>query len=246
MIKVVVVTGGGRGIGRATAIAAARRGYVVCINFLSDETAAARTLAEVKALGGDGAIAQADVSKEDDVVALFREADRLGPIRALVNNAGIMLGPGRVEDTSTARLIGLFSVNVIGSFLCAREAIHRMSTKRGGAGGTIINVSSVTAKLGGGGRSVDYGATKGAIESFTLGLGIELAEEGIRVAGVRPGPVATDFFTRVDPNRLTEVAGLVPMKRVGRPEEIADAIMWLASDEASFVTGAMLEVSGGR
>lgn len=246
MERVMVITGGGRGIGRATALAAARQGYAVCINFVADEDAAKRTLEEVEGLGSTGAIARADVSKEDEVVGLFEQADGLGQLAVLVNNAGILLPPGRVEATNADRLAEIFSVNVFGSFLCAREAIRRMSTKHGGTGGAIINVSSVTAQLGGGGRTVDYGATKGAIESFTVGLGRELAEEGIRVAAVRPGPIATDFFANADPGRLAEVAGLVPMKRVGQPEEVANAIIWLASDEASFVTGVTLGVTGAR
>ena len=242
----MLVTGGGRGIGRATVLAAARNGYDVCLNFRADEAAALSTLGEAQALGAKGVVVQGDVASEADVVRVFESADRLGRLAVLVNNAGVLPRTGAVADTDATHLTRLFAVNVVGSFLCAQQAILRMSTKRGGSGGSIVNVSSVTAVLGGAGRSVDYGSTKAAIESFTLGLGRELAGEGIRVNAVRPGPVATDFFANSDPGRLAVVASLVPMGRVGTPDEIAAAILWLASDAASFVTGSTLPVTGGR
>ena len=247
MSKVVIITGGSRGIGRATSLLAAKRGYTVCVNFTSNEAAANKVVKEIESAGGKAAAVCADVSNEIAVEALFKEADKLGPLYGLVNSAGLLPKPDRVENTTAAKLQRLFEVNVFGSFLCAREAIHRLSTKRGGKGGAIVNLSSVAAMLGGAGRTIDYAATKAAIEIFTLGLAREVAEEGIRVNCVRPGPVRTEMLDNPNqPGRLAEMSQAVPMKRVGEPIEIANAIIWLLSDEASFATGATLAVSGGR
>ena len=245
MDKVLVVTGGGRGIGRSVSLLAAERGYKVCINYSSNETAAVAVAKEIEATGGQAIAVKADVSKDADVVALFKAADELGPLTGLVNNAGILPKPGLIEDISIEKLQLIFSINVFGSFLCAREATLRMAKKHGGKGGAIVNVSSAAALRGGAGRTLDYAATKGAIDTFTLGLARELADEGIRVNSARPGPTETDIFTAYEPKRLVEVASIMPMKRVGKPMEVANAIVWLLSDEASFVTGATLNVTGG-
>jgi NAD(P)-dependent dehydrogenase (short-subunit alcohol dehydrogenase family) len=247
MTKVLVITGGSRGIGRATALLAAQRGYSVVINYTSDAAAAEKVKKEIEAKGGKAVTCKADVSKEAEVVALFKAADALGPLAGLVNNAGILPVPDRVENQTSQKLEKIFGINVIGPFLCAREAIRRMSTKHGGKGGAIVNLSSVAAHLGGAGRTVDYAATKAAMEIFTLGLAREVAEEGIRVNAVRPGPTRTEMLD--NPNqagRLAEMAKVIPMKRVGEPEEIAAPILWLLSDEASFVTGTSIIASGGR
>ena len=247
MSKVVVVTGGSRGIGRAMTLLAADRGYDVCINYSANEAAAEATKREVEAKGRKAIAVCADISNEIGVEGLFKEADKLGQLHGLVNSAGLLPKPDRIENTSAAKLQRLFEVNVFGSFLCAREAIHRLSTKRGGKGGAIVNLSSVAAMLGGAGRTIDYAATKAAIEIFTLGLAREVAEEGIRVNCVRPGPIRTEMLD--NPNqrgRLAEMEQAVPMKRVGEPIEVANAILWLLSDEASFTTGTTLAVSGGR
>ena len=194
MSKVLIVTGGSRGIGRATSLLAADRGYDVCINYSSNAAAAEATKRDVEAKGRKAIAVCADVSNEIGVDTLFKEADKLGPLHGLVNSAGLLPKPDRVENTSGAKLQRLFEVNVFGSFLCAREAIHRLSTKRGGKGGAIVNLSSVAAMLGGAGRTIDYAATKAAIEIFTLGLAREVAEEGIRVNCVRPGPIRTEML----------------------------------------------------
>lgn len=247
MSKVLIVTGGGRGIGRATSLLAAERGWDVCINYVSDTAAAEKVKREIEGKGRKALVVKADVSREDDVVALFKAADALGPVTGLVNNAGILYPADRIENTNAAKLEKLFAINVIGPFLCAREAIRRMSTKHGGKGGSIVNISSVVAHLGGPGRNVDYGSTKAAIELFTLGLAREVADEGIRVNAVKPGPTRTDMLDNpAQAGRLEEMAKVIPMKRVGRPEEIAAPIVWLLSDEASFVTGTSIIASGGR
>lgn len=242
MKKVLLVTGGGRGIGAATARLAAERGYAVCINYLRD--AAAETLA--KEIGGIAVAA--DVSVEADVVRLFETIDaKLGRISALVNNAGVVDKGSRVEAISAARLQRMFGINVYGSFLCAREAIKRMSKRHGGAGGAIVNLSSVAARLGGSGEYVDYAAAKGAIDTFTIGLAKELGPDGIRVNAVRPGVINTEIHAMSgDPARLERIGAAAPLGRYGEPEEIARAILWLLSDEASYTTGALLDVSGGR
>jgi NAD(P)-dependent dehydrogenase (short-subunit alcohol dehydrogenase family) len=242
MKKVLLVTGGGRGIGAATARLAAERGYAVCINYLRD--AAAEKLA--KEIGGIAVAA--DVSVEADVVRLFETIDaKLGRIGALVNNAGVVDKGSRVEAISAARLQRMFGINVYGSFLCAREAIKRMSKRHGGTGGAIVNVSSIAARLGGSGEYVDYAAAKGAIDTFTIGLAKELGPDGIRVNAVRPGIINTEIHASSgDPARLARIGATAPLGRYGEPEEIARTILWLLSDEASYTTGALLDVSGGR
>jgi NAD(P)-dependent dehydrogenase (short-subunit alcohol dehydrogenase family) len=246
--KVMIVTGGGRGIGAATALLAARRGYAVCVNYLSDRTAAEAVAQDIRADGGGAIAVPGDVSVEDDVLRLFQECDRsLGPLTALVNNAGIVATQSRVEAMDGARLQRMFATNVVGAFLCAREAILRMSKKHGGKGGAIVNVSSGAARLGSPGEYVDYAASKGAIDTMTLGLAKELAEDGIRVNCVRPGFVNTGIHASGgEPNRIDRLRDSIPMKRGGEPLEVARAILWLLSDEASYSTGAILDVTGGR
>jgi NAD(P)-dependent dehydrogenase (short-subunit alcohol dehydrogenase family) len=246
--KVMIVTGGGRGIGAATARLAAQDGYAVCINYLRDRASAEKVVAEIAKAGGKAIAVRCDVSLEPDVLNLFQQADRaLGRVAALVNNAGIVDRSTRVELITAARLARMFAVNVTGSFLCAREAVKRMSTKHGGAGGAIVNVSSIAAKLGSPGDYVDYAASKGAIDTFTIGLAKEVAAEGIRVNAVRPGVIRTEIHAiSGDPARVERIGQAAPLQRPGEPEEVARAILWLASDEASYLTGAIVDVSGGR
>jgi NAD(P)-dependent dehydrogenase (short-subunit alcohol dehydrogenase family) len=245
--KVVVITGGSRGIGRATALAAAARGYRVVVGYASNQAAANEVVSQIEASNGKAIAVKCDVGVEADILALFKAADQFGTLGALVNNAGIV-GPSiRVEDMSAERIQRMMAVNVTGSMLCAREAVKRMSTKNGGKGGVIVNLSSVAAKLGSPNTYVDYAASKGAIDSFTIGLGYEVAAEGIRVAGIRPGLIDTEIHASGgEPDRAHRLAHMVPMKRVGTAEEIANAIVWLISDDASYVTSAILDVSGGR
>jgi len=245
---VLLVTGGGRGIGAATARLAAKRGYAVCVNYLRDGAAAETVVRDIRADGGSAIAVAADVSVEKDVVRLFGECDRsLGPLRALVNNAGIVATKSRLDAVDAARLERMMAVNVVGAFLCAREAIKRMSKKHGGAGGAIVNVSSGAARLGSPGEWVDYAASKGAIDTMTLGLSKELAGDGIRVNCVRPGFVNTGIHAGAgEPDRIERLRDSIPMKRGGEPEEVARAILWLLSDEASYSTGAILDVTGGR
>jgi NAD(P)-dependent dehydrogenase (short-subunit alcohol dehydrogenase family) len=246
--KIAIITGGGRGIGAATAFLAAKRGYKVCITYLEQAGAADSVVNSIREAGGMAMAVQVDVGKEADVVRLFRQADdEFGRVTALVNNAGTLEKQARVEDIDAARLQRIFNTNVVGSFLCAREAIKRMSTKNGGSGGGIVNISSIAALYGAAGEYVDYAASKGAVDSFTVGLAGEVAEEGIRVNAVRPGFIYTDIHAKGgEPNRVDRVKTLVPMKRGGTPEEVASGILWLLSDEASYVTGTILDVSGGR
>ncbi|MCH2266387.1 MAG: SDR family oxidoreductase [SAR324 cluster bacterium] len=248
MDEVLIVTGGSRGIGAATALIAGRSGYAVCVNYLKNKTAAKQIVAEIKADGGRAILVGADISQEEEVMELFRTVDeRLGKISALVNNAGILEKKMRIEDMDAARLNRVFLTNITGSFLCAREAVKRMSTKNGGNGGAIVNVSSAAARLGSAGEYVDYAASKGAIDTFTRGLAQEVAEEGIRVNAVRPGVIDTDIHASGgEPGRVERIKASIPLKRGGRPEEVARAIMWLLSSESSYTTGALLEVSGGR
>jgi NAD(P)-dependent dehydrogenase (short-subunit alcohol dehydrogenase family) len=245
---VLIVTGAGRGIGAATARLAASRGYAVCVNYLSNGAAAESVVQSIRAGGGRAIAVRGDVASEDDVVNLFRESDRqLGPPTALVNNAGIVARQSRVEAMDAARLQRMFATNVIGAFLCAREAIRRMSTRLGGKGGAIVNISSGASRLGSPGEYVDYAASKGAIDTMTLGLAKELAADGIRVNCVRPGFVHTDIHAAGgEPNRIERLRDGIPMKRGGEPEEVARAVLWLLSDEASYSTGAILDVTGGR
>src|SRR5579872_5330199 len=245
--KVVVITGGSRGIGRAAALAAAARGFRVVIGYATN-IAAADEVAKIEASNGKAIAVKCDVGVEADILALFKAADAFGTLGALVNNAGIVGKSGvRVDEMTADRIQRTMSVNVTGSILCAREAVKRMSTKHGGKGGVIINISSVAAKIGSANTYVDYAASKGAIDTLTVGLAQEVASEGIRVAGIRPGLIDTDIHASGgEPDRAHRLAHMVPMKRVGVAEEIANAVVWLMSDEASYVTGATLDVSGGR
>jgi NAD(P)-dependent dehydrogenase (short-subunit alcohol dehydrogenase family) len=245
---VALITGGSRGIGRATAIAAAARGYRVVVGYASNQAAANEVVSKIEAKNGKAIAVKCDIGKESDILKLFEAADRFGTLGALVNNGGIVGKSGvRVDEMSAERIHRVMAVNVTGSILCAREAVRRMSTKHGGKGGVIVNISSVAAKLGGANTYVDYAASKGAIDSFTVGLGHEVAGEGIRVAGIRPGLIDTEIHASGgEPDRAHRLAHMVPMKRVGQAEEIANAVVWLMSDEASYVTCAILDVSGGR
>ncbi|MGO8907965.1 MAG: SDR family oxidoreductase [Bradyrhizobium sp.] len=245
--KVVIITGGSRGIGRATAIAAAGRGYRVCVGYASNAAAAQSVVADIEAKNGKAIAVKCDVSSEKDILALFKAADGFGTLGALVNNAGIVGATSRVDEMSAERIQHMMAVNVTGSILCAREAVKRMSTRHGGKGGVIVNLSSVAAKLGSPNTYVDYAASKGAIDSFTLGLGYEVAGEGIRVAAIRPGLIDTEIHASGgEPDRAHRLSHMVPMKRVGTAQEIANAVVWLMSDDASYVTSAILDVSGGR
>jgi NAD(P)-dependent dehydrogenase (short-subunit alcohol dehydrogenase family) len=245
--KVAIITGGSRGIGRATAIAAAARGFRICVGYASNEAAARQVVAAIEAKNGKAIAVKCDVSRESDILALFKAADEFGTLGALINNAGIVGRTSRVDEMSAERISQMMAVNVTGSMLCAREAVKRMSTRHGGKGGVIVNLSSVAAKLGSPNTYVDYAASKGAIDSFTIGLGHEVAGEGIRVAAIRPGLIDTDIHASGgEPDRAHKLSHMVPMKRVGTADEIANAIVWLMSDEASYVTSAILDVSGGR
>jgi NAD(P)-dependent dehydrogenase (short-subunit alcohol dehydrogenase family) len=248
MTGVILITGAGRGIGAATARLAARRGFDVCVNYRSNRAAAEAVVADIEAAGQRAVAVPADVSVESDVMRLFENCDRaLGPLTALVNNAGVLETQMRVETMDAARLQRVFAVNVAGSFLCAREAVRRMSTRHGGGGGAIVNVSSAASRLGTPGEYVDYAASKGAIDTFTHGLALEVAEEGIRVNAVRPGIIDTEIHASGgEPDRIQRVKDKVPMKRAGMPEEVAGAILWLLSGEASYTTGAVIDVAGGR
>ena len=232
--KVVVITGGSRGIGRAAAIAAAERGYRIVVGYASNKAAADEVVTQIDRKNGKAIAVKCDVAHEKDILALFRAADEFGTLGALVNNAGIVGPSARVEDMSAERIQRMMAVNVTGSILCAREAVRRMSTRRGGKGGVIVNLSSVASRLGAPNTYVDYAASKGAVDSFTLGLGYEVAGEGIRVAAIRPGLIDTEIHASGgEPDRAHRLAPMVPMKRVGTAEEIANAIVWLISDEAS-------------
>ena len=244
----MIVTGASRGIGAATAILAAERGYAVCVNYVRNRLRADEVVATIRKAGGRVIAIAADVAREHEILRMYETVDReFGRVNVLVNNAGVIETQARVEDVDAARLVRLFNVNVVGSFLCAREAIRRMSTKHGGTGGSIVNVSSVAARLGAPGEYVDYAATKGAIDTFTVGLAREVADEGIRVNSVRPGFIYTEIHAEGgEPGRVDRIKDSLPMKRGGEAIEVARAILWLASDEASYSTGSILEVAGGR
>lgn len=248
MNNVVVITGASRGIGAATARLAGAAGYSVCVNYRTNRDAAGRVVADIESAGGKAIAIGGDVAVEQDVIRLFDTAvERLGPLTALVNNAGILETQTRLDGMTASRLERVFATNIVGAFLCAREAIRRLSTRHGGRGGAIVNVSSMAARLGSPGEYIDYAASKGAIDTLTIGLSREVAEEGIRVNAVRPGFVYTDIHASGgEPNRVDRVKAFVPMKRGGQPEEVARAILWLLSEDASYTTGAFIDVSGGK
>jgi len=247
MNNVAIVTGGSRGIGRATALKLGTEGYTVVVNYAANEAAANEVVQAIAAKGGKAVAVKGDVANEADVLALFAAADRLGPLKVLINNAGIMDRQNRLDEMSTERLRRLFDINILGSFLCAREAVKRMSTKHGGSGGVIVNQSSAAAVLGAPALGVEYAASKGAMDVLTIGLGREVAAEGIRVNAVRPGIIDTEIHDSSGiPGRVKMMRDVIPMKREGKAEEVADAIMWLCSDQSSYVTGSIIPVAGGR
>ena len=248
MKQVALITGSSRGIGAATARVLATKGYAICLNYKSNEAQANQLAAELTHQGVEVISVQADVSNEAEVVKLFEEIDtRLGPITALVNNVGVLFKQMSVEQMDAQRINKVLSTNVTSYFICCREAIKRMALKHGGNGGAIVNVSSLAAKLGSAFEYVDYAASKAAVDTLTVGLSIEVAEQGIRVNCVRPGPILTDIHADGgEPNRVERVKQAIPMKRGGQPEEVSASIAWLLSHEASYVTGAILDVAGGR
>ncbi len=246
--KIALITGGGRGIGRACALKLARTGYDVCVNYMRDVKSANEVIDAVKQTGQKAIAVKADVSNEIEVVEMFKKVDsELGILCALVNNAGIILPQNKLVDMDSERIEKIFKINVVSSFICAREAVKRMSTQYGGVGGAIVNVSSRAARLGGASEYIDYASTKGAIDTFTKGLAIEVADQGIRVNGVRPGIIETQIHADGgEPNRVERMKHGVPMRRGGQPQEVANAIAWLLSDEASYSTGTILDCAGGR
>lgn len=248
MNKVLLVTGGSRGIGAATALLAAQQGWSVAVNYTANSLAADEVVRQIRASGGHAISIQADVADETQVLRMFEHIDaKMGRLQGLVNNAGVVDMTARVDEMSVARWKRMFDINVIGSLICAREAVRRMSTRHGGEGGSIVNVSSAAARLGAPGQYVDYAAAKGAIDAFTIGLAKEVAAEGIRVNAVRPGLIETDIHASGGlPNRVKDLQHLVPAQRGGSAEEVAEAIVWLLSDSASYTTMSFLDVSGGR
>ena len=248
MDKVLLVTGGSRGIGAATCLLAARKGWAVAVNYTANSLAADEVVREIRAAGGRAIAVQADVADEAQVLRMFGQVDaKFGRLTGLVNNAGVVDVTARVEDMSVARFKRMFDINVIGSLICAREAVRRMSTRHGGPGGSIVNLSSAAARLGAPGQYVDYAAAKGAIDAFTIGLAKEVAGEGIRVNAVRPGLIETDIHASGGlPNRVKDLQHQVPMQRGGTAEEVAEAIVWLLGEGASYTTMSLIDVSGGR
>jgi len=248
MDKVIVITGGGRGIGAATALLAAQQGYRICINYQADEQSALAVLQQVRDLGAQAIAVRADVSIEDEVISLFHRVDvELGRVTALVNNAGTVGHKSRLDEMSEFRILKVLKTNVLAPMLCAKQAVLRMSPRHGGQGGSIVNVSSAAARLGAPNEYIDYAASKGALDTFTLGLSKEVAGEGIRVNAVRPGYIFTDFHALSgDADRVSKLESAIPMGRGGRPDEVAEAIIWLLSDKASYSTGSIIDLSGGR
>lgn len=244
----LVVTGASRGIGAEVARLAGQRGYAVAVNFNSGAVEAKKVAGEILGAGGSAIAIRADISREEEILGLFQTAEReLGAIKALVNNAGVTGGFARVENVTAAAIDKTFAVNVTGAILCAREAVRRMSTRRGGSGGAIVNISSIAVRTGAAGEWVHYAASKGAIDSFTIGLAREVATEGIRVNAVAPGLVETGIHAaNGEPGRLQRLMPTIPMNRAGQPREIAEAVLWLVSPAASYVTGSILEIGGGR
>jgi NAD(P)-dependent dehydrogenase (short-subunit alcohol dehydrogenase family) len=247
-MKTMIITGASRGIGAATANLAAEHNFAVVVNYHKNKFAAEKVVADIIAKGGKAAAVQADISKEGDIMRLFSETDRLfGNLHSLVNNAGILEQQMRLEEIDVARLNRVFSVNITGPFICAREAIKRMSLKHGGQGGTIVNISSIAARTGAPNEYIDYAASKGAIDAFTIGLSKELAEDGIRVNAVRPAFIYTDIHKDGgEPGRIERIKDSIPMKRGGLAQEVAEAILWLASEKSSYSTGIFIDVTGGR
>ena len=245
--RLLLVTGASRGIGAATALQASARGYFVCVNFRRNVDAAATTLDQIRRRGGAGIGVQADIGREKDVARLFEAIDaQPGKLVAVVNNAGELAPTSRLEDMESARWESVFRTNVLGTMLCTREAIKRMSRRHGGAGGAVVNVSSAASRTGSPNEYVDYAASKGAVDSFTIGVAREVAQDGIRVNGVRPGFVRTSIHAEGgDPHRIDRLRDLLPMRRGGEPEEVAAAILWLLSEEASYVTGSFIDIAGG-
>jgi NAD(P)-dependent dehydrogenase (short-subunit alcohol dehydrogenase family) len=248
MSKIMIITGGSRGIGAATAVLAAERGFDVAVNFASNQAAADAVVKQIQAKGRRAFALAGDVASESDMLKLFEACDKqLGTLTCLVNNAGVVDVKSRVDQMSVERMRRMFEINVIGSMVCAREAVKRMSSKHGGKGGTIVNLSSAAARLGSPGQYVDYAAAKGAIDAFTLGLAREVANEGIRVNAVRPGIIDTEIHASGgEPDRVAQSKGMVPMQRGGTAQEIANAILWLASDESTYTTGSVIDATGGR